>query len=116
MSKFKNFKKKHPSLYEGIRVTFALSFLGSVLTPMFMYADANKTTNIHSLNQIGTFEKVLKIKKKSPTIYKAISSNYKIDFEYCINKLEGLDFHDSEYFKCKKIANAIQRELDSLDL
>ncbi len=116
MSKMKKFKKKHPKFYETLKVISALFGLTAFFVPVSMFADSYKVANIHSSGQINTFQKLLKIKDKSPIIYNAISNNYKIDFRYCISKLEGLDLHDSGYFECKKIANAIKKEFDNLDL
>jgi hypothetical protein len=115
MSKI-SFKKKHPILFETFRVTIALFSLTAVFTPIAMFAGNTEKTNIHSGKQIKTFEKVLGLKLEQPYIYKVIKTRYNVNFNQCIYTLEGLDLQNSEYYKCKKIANTIKKEFKNLSL
>jgi hypothetical protein len=109
------FKKKNPKIYESIKLITSLSILGGVLMPTFMWADSNKLTNIHSARQIEAFESFEKLRESKPTVYKVLQKQYEVNTKYCINQLKDLDMHNSNYYECKKIANKLITNLESIN-
>ena len=108
------FKNKNPKIYEFFKVASALSILGGVVAPTFMWAENNKVTNIHSAQQIEAFHDLEELKQRSPLLYKALQTEFNVNIENCISELEVLDMHNSNYYKCKKIANKVKTHLEAL--
>lgn len=77
-----------------------------------MWADSNKVTNIHSSKQINTLIKFKSLQFKNPALYRTLKHKYRFEVNNCINQMKTLDFHNSKYYRCKKIANEISLKID----
>ena len=107
------FIKTHkPILYETLKFLFAILVLFCILTPTFMWADSNKLTNIHSSKQINTLIKFKSLRGENPDLYRTLKYQYRFEVNNCIEQLKTLDFHNSKYYRCKKIANDISVRID----
>ena len=90
----------------------AILVLFCILTPTFMWADSNKLTNIHSSKQINTLIKFKSLRGENPDLYRTLKYQYRFEVNNCIEQLKTLDFHNSKYYRCKKIANDISVRID----